>query len=111
MTPRIIVPLLRYTDARGKEHEVSLVQYQHDQPPRIITGTGSSGYDLNVPLDVMLGVTINGHPIMQPIGDGPECIELDATRARDVAERALRTLPPLAGRFRVVWVPDDGLPF
>ncbi|CUJ43427.1 hypothetical protein [Achromobacter sp. 2789STDY5608621] len=109
MTPRMIVPLLRYTDARGTEREVSLVQHQPDQPPRIVSGSGPEAID--VPLSTLFGVQITQDPIRQLIGDGPEFAELPADRVREAAALAQRALPASAGRFRVVWVPDDGLPF
>lgn len=109
MTPRMIVPLLRYSDAHGKEREVALVQHQHDQPPRIVMSGGVTGID--APLSALFGVAVNQGPIRQMIGDGPEFAELPAERVREAAELALRALRPSAGRFRVVWVPDDGLPF
>lgn len=113
MTPRMIVPLLRYTDAQGKEHEVTLVQSQHDQPPRIVSNRcdGTKWPGIDVSLDAMFEVSLRDGPIRQSIGDGPEYAELSAERVRDAAKLALRALPPTAGRFRVVWVPDDGLPF
>lgn len=113
MTPRMIVPLLRYTDAQGKEHEVTLVQAQHDQPPRIVSSRcdGTKWPGVDVSLGALFDISLRDGPIRQAIGDGPEYAELTADRVRDAAELALRALPPIAGRFRVVWVPDDGLPF
>lgn len=113
MTPRMIVPLLRYTDAQGKEHEVTLIQVQHDQPPRIVSSRcdGSKWPGVDVSLGALFDISLRDGPIRQAIGDGPEYAELPAERVRDAAELALRALPPTAGRFRVVWVPDDGLPF
>ena len=107
----MIVLLLRYTDAQGKEHEVSLVQAQHDQPPRIVSNRcdGTKWPGVDVSLGALFDISLRDSPIRQLIGDGPEYAELSADRVRDAAELALRALPPTAGRFRVVWVPDDGL--
>lgn len=111
MTPRMIVPLLRYTDAQGKEHEVTLVQARHDQPPRIVSNRcdGSKWPGVDVELGALFELSLRQGPIQQLIGDGPEYAELSPERLRDAAELALRALPPTAGSFRVVWVPDDWL--
>ena len=108
----MIVPLLRYTDAQGKEHEVSLVQAQHDQPPRIVSNRcdGTKWPGVDVSLGALFDISLRDSPIRQLIGDGPEYAELSADRARR-CRAGPRALPPTAGRFRVVWVPDDGLPF
>ena len=49
--------------------------------------------------------------ISQLSGDGPEFDKLDKEHVNRATQEALSRVVPKLGQLKIVWVPDDGLPF
>lgn len=113
--PRMTMPLFEYHEDGGK-YEAVLYQKDHDSSPRIrVMREGRDSKVLpcwmDFDLEGLLAIEVKGEKVQQIYGDGPEIAVMNQAVARVVAELALGCLPPTAGRFKVVWVPDDGFPF
>lgn len=114
--PRMVMPLYSYTDNSGNQYEAVMRQDSHQDEPRIKVLRWSGDSDKSViwmdfSVRSLLAMEIKGAEINQIFDDGPTTASIDGTKARDIAKLALDCLPPTSGRFEIVWVPDDGLPF
>lgn len=49
--------------------------------------------------------------ILQIVGDGPYFDKLDKEHVTRAAQEALNRIDKSVGEFKVVWVPNDGLPY
>ena len=49
--------------------------------------------------------------ISQTVGDGPELDMLDKEYVIRAAQESLKRIDARTGQLKIVWVPDDGLPF
>jgi hypothetical protein len=114
--PRMVMPLTEYRDAAGSNFEVALYQATHQDAPRIkvlktLVGSDKRIEWMDFSIAGALQIEQADGPIQQTWGDGPKIAELSVTQAYDVIKLALGCLPCTAGRFEIVWVPNDGLPF
>ncbi|WMD23058.1 hypothetical protein RAS12_11990 [Achromobacter seleniivolatilans] len=114
--PRMVMPLSNYQDSAGAEYEVVLYQAVHEEEPRIKVLKWAAGVEtpihwMDFSIAGQLQIELKDEPVRQVVGDSTDTAELSAERASDAIKLALRCLPPTAGRFQIVWVPDDGLPF
>lgn len=114
--PRMVMPLIDWKDNSGNRYEAVLNQGSHEEEPRIkILRWSGDSLKATVWMDffvsALLSMEVKGEQIQQVLGDGPETASISDTTALDVAKLALGCLPPTAGRFEIVWVPNDGQPF
>jgi hypothetical protein len=66
---------------------------------------------INVRLSDLFKVVPIDDAISQEVGDGPETDMLDKEYVIRAAQESIKRLDARTGQLKVVWIPDDGLPF
>src|SRR5687768_14656456 len=113
MQKRVITreKLFSFKDSPVTEKTVFLT-IREDSEPRIETEPGTlTKIGNSFSLSALLKISPDIRSINQMIGDGPESDIFPKEHAEKALQEAMKRIHPDMGRFEIVWVPYDGIPF
>ncbi|SHM05460.1 hypothetical protein SAMN05216428_11289 [Nitrosospira sp. Nsp11] len=104
--------LFSFKDSAVTEVTVFLTVRKGEEPvietePGVLNRTKG----IDVRLSSLLKIAPIEEEIYQEVGDGPELEKLDKARVIKAVQESLKRIPVALGKFEIVWVPDDGVPF